>query len=46
MAGRQRLLGEHVEPGMADAAGLKRRDQGLLVDDRAPRGIDEDRAAA
>ena len=37
MARRQRLGGEHVEPGMADPAGLERLDEGRLVDDRAAR---------
>ena len=38
------LVLEHVEPGGADGAVLKRRDERGIVDHAAARGIDEDRA--
>ena len=35
---------DHVEPRAGDAPGFERLEQRLLVDDRAARGVDEDRA--
>lgn len=43
IAGGQGLRFEHVQPGAGNAAGSKRIDQGLLVDDRASGCVDEDR---
>ena len=42
--GRQRLLGEHVERGAGEPARTQRCDERLLVDERAARGVDEQRA--
>ena len=39
-----RLLGEHVEPGGGDLAGLQGVVQRLLVDDAATRGVDQHQA--
>ena len=36
-----RLVLEHVEPGSGDLAGLERRDERRLVDDRPPGGVDQ-----
>ena len=36
-----RLVGEHVEPGALDRAGLQRGDERGLVDDRAARDVDD-----
>ena len=40
-SGMLRLVGEHVEAGALDGAGLQRGDQRGLVDDRAARDVDE-----
>ena len=44
MVGRKRLGVENVEAGMAQPAAAERGDQGLFVDERPARGIDQDRA--
>jgi len=35
---------EHIESGMADTAAVERRDHRGFVDQRAARGVDQDRA--
>ena len=42
--GRQRLLREDVQRGARELARAQRRDERLLVDERAARGVDEQRA--
>ena len=44
--GRQRLLGEDVERGAGELARAQRLDERRLVDERAARGVDEQRARA
>src|SRR5690606_35430686 len=44
MVGRQRLGREYVQPGVRDAPALQRLDQRRLVDPRAARRVDQDRA--
>ncbi len=44
MIGLQRLAVEDVEAGMADMATLQRLDHRRLIDQRAARGVDQDRA--
>src|SRR5579863_3391680 len=44
IVGLQRLGVKHIEPGMADAAGAQRIDEGRLIDQAGAGGIDENHA--